>query len=162
MQDATARLRKEIEERSNIQQALSESEARLRSLFEQVPIGVMFMAPDGTLLQSNPRLSTMLGMSEDVLRGRSIMELTLPDDADTLIQARAALLRDADAGFDRRVQLRHADGHAFWVRAQVRALRNADGRVHRLAGVVEDITEHLLLAEAERARGLAEVAVSIR
>ena len=158
VQDATARLRLEIDERSHVQQALSESEVRLRSLFEQVPIGVMFMAPDGTFMQTNPRLSTMLGVSEDALRGRSILDLTLPGEADTLIQARADLLRDPHAGFDSRLQLRHADGHAFWVRAQVRALRNADGRVHRLAGVVEDITEHLLLAEAGRARDRAEAA----
>ena len=158
VQDATARLRNEIDERSTIQQALSESEARLRSLFEQVPIGVMFMAPDGTLLQTNPRLWAMLGVSEDALRGRSIMEITLPGEAEILIQARAELLRDPDAAFDRRLQLRHADGHAVWVRAQVRALRNADGRVHRLAGVVEDITEHLRLADAERARDRAEAA----
>ena len=158
VQDATARLRREIDERSNIQQALSESEVRLRSLFEQVPIGVMFMAPDGTFLQTNPQLSTMLGLSEDALRGRSITELTLPGDADTLIQARAGLLRDADAYFDRQLRLQHADGHMFWVRAQVRALRNADGRVHRLAGVVEDITERLRLADAEQARERAEMA----
>ncbi len=158
VQIATTRLRQEIEERSAVQLALSESEARLRSLFEQVPIGVMFMAPDGTLVQTNPQLSTMLGMPEDALRGRSILEVTVPEEADLLRHGRAGLLRDPDTGFDRRLQLRHADGHAFWVRAQVRALRNADGRVHRLAGVVEDITEHLRLADAERARDRAEAA----
>lgn len=158
VQDATARLRQEIKERSNIQQALSESEARLRSLFEQVPIGVMFMAPDGTLLQTNPRLSSMLGIPEDALRGRSILDLTVPGEAGLLLQGRAGLLRDPDTGFDRQLQLRHADGHTFWVRVQLRALRNADGRVHRLAGVVEDITETRRLAEAERARDRAEVA----
>jgi signal transduction histidine kinase/CheY-like chemotaxis protein len=45
-----------------------------------------------------------------------------------------------------------------WVQSIVTLLRDVQGAPHRIVGVVEDITEHLRLAEAERAREIAEAA----
>ena len=47
-------------------------------------------------------------------------------------------------------------GEVVWVRATVSLLRDADNAPWRIVGVVEDITEHLRLEEAERAREAAE------
>jgi signal transduction histidine kinase/CheY-like chemotaxis protein len=47
-------------------------------------------------------------------------------------------------------------GATVWVQATVSLLRFADGKPRSIVGVVEDITEHLKLEEAERAREAAE------
>ena len=50
----------------------------------------------------------------------------------------------------------HRGGEVVWVRSTVSLLRDADNQPWRIVGVVEDITEHLRLEEAERAREAAE------
>jgi signal transduction histidine kinase len=47
-------------------------------------------------------------------------------------------------------------GRIFPVQSTVTLLRDEDGRPSRIVGAVEDITEHLQLADAERARDAAE------
>src|SRR5437764_12542545 len=47
-------------------------------------------------------------------------------------------------------------GDVVWVRSTVSLLRDANNEPWRIVGAVEDITEHLRLAEAERARERAE------
>jgi signal transduction histidine kinase/ActR/RegA family two-component response regulator len=59
---------------------------------------------------------------------------------------------------DRQMQLMRRDGSILPVRASLSALRDGRGGGLRLVGVVEDITEHLRLAETERARDQAEAA----
>ena len=49
VKSGTASLRREIDERTQVQQALLESEARLRSILNHVPIGVMFLDPAAAL-----------------------------------------------------------------------------------------------------------------
>jgi signal transduction histidine kinase/CheY-like chemotaxis protein len=48
-------------------------------------------------------------------------------------------------------------GDVVWVRSTVSLLRDPSNEPWRIVGVVEDITEHLRLEEAERAREAAEV-----
>ena len=48
-------------------------------------------------------------------------------------------------------------GDVVWVRSTVSLLRDAANEPWRIVGVVEDITEHLRLEEAERAREAAEL-----
>jgi signal transduction histidine kinase/ActR/RegA family two-component response regulator len=56
----------------------------------------------------------------------------------------------------RELRLRRADGTDLQARATVTVLRDAGGQPQRLVGVVEDISEHLRLAESEHARAAAE------
>ncbi len=52
---------REITERKQAEQALRESEAKYRSLFENVPDGVYRTTPNGEILAANPALVKMLG-----------------------------------------------------------------------------------------------------
>jgi signal transduction histidine kinase/CheY-like chemotaxis protein len=56
------------------------------------------------------------------------------------------------------MRLVRADGALLWVRAHLTVLRDSSGPPSRIAGVVEDITEHLRLEESERALDRAEAA----
>jgi PAS domain S-box-containing protein len=152
----TAELRHEIGERTQAQQALAESEARLRSILNHMPLGVMFMTPDGTLIDSNPRLLEMLGRGNDELRGLSLAMLSHPDEAAENRRQRRLLLRGQVEVVQGQLRLGKGDGGWLWVRMGVTALRDSHGRVQRMIGVVEDITEHLRLEASERALQQAE------
>jgi PAS domain S-box-containing protein len=154
----TAVLRHEIAERTQVERALRDSEERLRAILDHVPLGVMFVDPQGALLECNPKLCDMLGRSASELRGRSVAEFM---DGDLLAAARLQRREPQAASPPPRlepVRLRHADGRDRLVRVVTSALRDGQGRLTRVVAVLEDVTEHLRLQASERSLQRAEAA----
>ncbi len=154
----TAELRREISERADIETALRDSEERLRSILNHVPLGVMFLDPHGHLLDCNPRLAQMLGADGPALRGRLVAHIVQPEEAERLRGMRHELLKGAANPVLEPLRLRTITGSELVVRATASALRNGQGQVVRMVGVVEDITEHLRLRSSEQALQRAEAA----
>lgn len=154
----TADLRREMAERAQAQQALADSETRLRNILDHVPLGVVFLDPGGRLLDANPRLGEMLGRDLAALRGSDVSALVRPDDAEVLRRLRRAFLAGGGDSVVERVRAQHPIDGERVLRLSASALRGPDGTVLRMVGVVEDITEHLRLEESERALHRAEAA----
>jgi diguanylate cyclase (GGDEF)-like protein/PAS domain S-box-containing protein len=127
-------------ERKQAEQALRDSEARFRSLFENVVEGVFRSTADGRLESANPALVAMLGYEsvEELLA----MPSTLPLHVDPAVRdaAVAALHRE---GRTRNVelQLRRRDGSVLTVVSNARVLRNEAGDILGYEGTIADITE---------------------
>jgi PAS domain S-box-containing protein len=68
LQAANAQLQSDIANRQRTEEALRESEARFRLLFENSPIAVLMAIPDGRILAANPAACAMLKMSEGEIR----------------------------------------------------------------------------------------------
>ena len=156
--ERTAALSEEVREREMAEAAMRESEQRFRNIFATVPIGVVYTDLEGRLQHVNPHFSTLTGYSHDELLRMDVFDYVHPDDA----QHEKDLIRRLLAGEfpmhrgHRRVVRK--DGETVWVQATLTLLRGREGEPRRLVGVMEDITEHLRLVEAERAREQAESA----
>jgi PAS domain S-box-containing protein len=135
-------------ERKQAQEALRASEALFRTAFESAAVGMMLVDPAGHILQVNRPLATMLGYSEEELRGRTFMDHTYPDD----LEPNLTLLRRAVAGEIDTYQLEkrflHKDGHLVWGRVSAGVVCDATGQPCYLVGQVEDIGERKQLAQA--------------
>ena len=59
------------DERTQSEQALADSEAQHRQLFETMAQGVVYQAADGPILNANPAAERILGLSLDDLMGRT-------------------------------------------------------------------------------------------
>lgn len=141
------------EARKQAEAALREAEARYRSLFEGVPIGLYRCAPDGRILEVNAALAQMLGFPDResmLAQCRHARELYVhPEERDRWRAwiERSGIVRQYVA------QWRRVDGSVIWVRESARAVRDGSGKTLYYDGAVEDITA-LVLAEEERQRTL--------
>ncbi len=158
VQASTASLRREMQDREHAESALRESEARLRSILDHVPLGVMFLDPQGRIIETNPALREMLGRSARRLRRMSVLELVRPDEAERLLAWRRELMRCTDDTLVRRLRLRDGEGRERVVSATASVLRGPEGRVLRMVCALQDITETLRLEVSEQARLRAETA----
>jgi PAS domain S-box-containing protein len=156
--ERTAALSDEMRERELAEAAMRESEQRFRTIFNNVPIGVVYTDLQGRLQHVNPHFVTLTGYTGDIVQRMDVFDYLHPEDAaqervliQRLLKGELAVVRG-----HRRVLRR--DGEMVWVQATMNLLRGPDGEPRRLVGVMEDITEHLLLVEAERAREQAEAA----
>ncbi len=152
----TAELEHEIGERAITEAALRESEQRFRNIFDNTPIGVVYVDLKGNVLQVNPRFCEMLGYSAEVLANMNVRDFTHPDEWEAESGLARTLLRNAAPSDSAHRRFLSADGQTLWVQRSVSLLRDAQGTPQCLVGVVEDITEHLRLQDAERAREVAE------
>jgi PAS domain S-box-containing protein len=156
--ERTVELGRQVRERAHAEAALRESEARLRSILDNVPIGVMFLDPQGRIVETNPRLCEMLARPALLLLRSTLAEISHPDEHAENRRQMDELLAGAVAITHRQMRLLRADGSTLWVRVHVTGLHDERGQVRRLAGAVEDISEHLRLEASERALDLAEAA----
>jgi PAS domain S-box-containing protein len=154
----TAELRREIAERNQAQQALADSEARLRSIVDHLPLGVMFLDAGGRVLETNPRLCELLGRSGEHLRGLSLADLVHPEEMADVQEHRRRLLRGQVLVAQRELQMLGGEGQWLPMKISATALHTPEGRVQRLVAVVEDISEHLRLQASELALQRAEAA----
>ncbi len=158
VQSATGELRREVHERSQAEQALRVSEARLRSILDNVPLGVAFLDPHGGLLEGNQHLYDMFGSKPLALIGRRVADFTHADDQPGMLRQHLELLAGHTEVVRGQVRLRRTDGSELWVRLAANAQRDDNGRVLSMVAVIDDISEHRRLESAERAMHRAEAA----
>ena len=131
----------DISERKAAEDALAASEARFRTAFENAPIGMALVHPDGSFLLGNHALCVMLGYTEDELLRTTFQDVTHPDDLeDDLAQMRRALAGEfATYSLEKRYIRR--DGQTIWVRLITSLLRDEAGAPRYFISQIEDITE---------------------
>jgi PAS domain S-box-containing protein len=154
--ERTLQLEHEIAERQATEQALRDSEQRFRGIFNSVPLGVIYTDLHGGIRQLNASFAAMTGYPEAELLASSTPALTHPDDIAEDQRLRDALASGEQPVVRRRKRLLTRDGRVLWVDATTTLQRDAHGAPQRLVVLIEDISEHLRLQEAERARESAE------
>jgi two-component system NtrC family sensor kinase len=142
------RLLDEQERRQRAEEALQESEARSRRLFEDVPLGLYRTSPEGYILEANAALVQMLGYPDrEALPATNVVDAYLDPEQRERWQAlmeREGVVRSFE------VRLRRCDGTIIWVRDMARPILDDEGRVLYYEGSFEDVTERKRAEEALR------------
>jgi PAS domain S-box-containing protein len=129
-------------------QATSRDEQLFLSVFKESPIGIALEDLEGRPLFANPALCSMLGFSEEEMRGKRCVEFSPPEDAEKdwvlFQQLRAGLIDHyhLDKRFFRR------DGSLIWGRLSISLLKNVASPL--VVAIVEDITKRKRAEEALR------------
>ncbi|HVF41240.1 MAG TPA: diguanylate cyclase, partial [Gemmatimonadaceae bacterium] len=126
--DVTARLTAE--------EALRDSEARYRLLFEQNAAGVCVATVSGRILNCNATFAEMVGRTADELKNCMVQDIFGPDDAAEAIQRQLATT-PAVRGLE--IELRRPDGERISVLANVSLLGEGErALVHMTAVDISD------------------------
>jgi diguanylate cyclase (GGDEF)-like protein/PAS domain S-box-containing protein len=120
---------------------LVEADERFRSAFEQAPIGMGLVAPDGRYLRVNEALSQITGYGEEQLLRTNVDAITHPDDVHADRAAREDLVAGRLEIFRAEKRYLHAAGHTVWVSVHATLVRDADGRPSHILGQIQDVTE---------------------
>jgi PAS domain S-box-containing protein len=137
---------RDITYRKKAEEALKESENRIRKVFEASPVAMVeSRVSDGTVLMANRRLGELFGVDVGKLTGLKTPEFYLnKTERDTIL----AELRERKTIYDREIRVKKADGTSFWCVVSLQ-LSNMDGEDVLLAGF-EDISERKATEEALR------------
>jgi PAS domain S-box-containing protein len=162
LEQRSAELQDEAAQRQRTAGALRDSQQRLRNILDHAPIGVAYTDEQGRIREANPHLRDLLDMTSERLAGLPIAELLHPDDRAAETAARERLLAGEVPMARWHLRCIGAGGDTIFMRASVSVLRghrrDGQGQALRMVWVIENITEHLALEEAQRARKGAEAA----
>ncbi|MFZ1729175.1 MAG: PAS domain S-box protein [Bacteroidota bacterium] len=130
---------RDISDIKNAQEALRVSEARMRSLQENIPLALYQSKPDGSIVYANPAMARMFGYS-------SVEELSQVPTEDLYVDAKqrtqiVEVLNKHGLIKDWEVTLKRKDGYALDCALNIRAAFDASGMLIRQDGIIIDITE---------------------
>lgn len=118
--------------------------------FDQAAIGMAVVAADGSWLQINDSLCTLLGYSEQELRGMSFQQVTHPDDLKRVQPYIDRVLEGQILGHQQEKRYIHKQGHAVWVTWNVSSLGAAKGETKKLFFQVQNISDRKAAEERLR------------
>jgi PAS domain S-box-containing protein len=119
--------------------ALRESEERFRAIVDLASAGMARYDLKGNIQFANRRFCRMLGYKKSELIGKSVREITYPDDLEKTIRAFERVTRKGEASEIDKRYLRK-DGSIVWVNVCDASGLDTEGRSKFVVAVVIDIT----------------------
>lgn len=128
-------------ERQRVQEALSRSEQRFRTIFEGSPLAISIVKPAGKqILTCNRAFLNMLGYDEDDLPKLSLSTLTHPDDLEAELRDFSTVSNGEQCSFTREQRLLSKDGRIIWAKTVGTVFQKDKGKPEQILVVQQDIT----------------------
>ena len=155
-------LRKEIIERERAEEAVSNSEERLRLVIDTIPQDIWSTAPNGLMDFCNVQLRSYVGLTLEMLKGDGWQSYVHPDDLEHVLRAWRESVANGTL-FEEEVRHRATNGQYRWFLVRGVPLSDSAGRFVRWYGTNTDIedrkrAEEELKASEERYRVIIKAA----
>ena len=136
-----ARISSLLKERKRFDQKYRDSEIRFQATFEQAPVGIAMLAPDGRWLRVNRQLCDMLGYSPDELLQKTFQDLTYPEDLAEDLALLQQLLAGTLPNYDLEKRYICKSGSLIWINFSVSLIRKPDNSPDYFIAIFENISQ---------------------
>ena len=124
-----------------------DAEMRFRQVFEQSPIGLCLVTPEGRFEKVNRSFESITGYSAGELSEMTFADITHPDDLEEDVAMTGELFAGERDGFSMEKRYIRKNGEVVWIYLTVTMLRDQDGKPNQALSMVEDITERQRLSQ---------------
>ncbi|MDZ7666100.1 MAG: PAS domain S-box protein [Desulfotignum sp.] len=132
---------RDITERKLTEEALRESEARFRSIYEHTAVGLAQVSLDFKIMSANEAYCNMLGYQEKDLVGKHLKEITHPEVIEENIQKQENLASGKIDHYRMEKKFIHKKGQTVHAILDANLIRDVSGNAIYFLGSVVDITE---------------------
>ena len=140
LEDANARLAREVQEGRFIELALRDSEARLQDLALTTADWLWEVDASGRYTACSDRVTDVLGYTADEIIGHTPFDLMVEEDIATIGPEFERMIREREGCSELRNRNRHKDGHEVVVLTSCVPILNQAGELLGFRGVDKDIT----------------------
>jgi PAS domain S-box-containing protein len=132
------------------EEALRESEERLRAVFNSSAVGVAVLTPEARFIEANDAFTEITGYSGEELRMLDSASLTHPDDCASMQSHIDDLLAGRSSSFVIEKRYRRKDNSIIWVQNSVSLTHDDTGQPLHLVKLVQNITERKIAERRQR------------
>jgi PAS domain S-box-containing protein len=153
----------DITERKQAEEELIQSEIKFHSIFDNSPVGSVIVGLDNRFIRCNSAFCNFLGYSENELIGKTIADITYPEDLELGMKELNQIVEGKIDSFTLKKRYLRKDGNIVWGEISISLIHDANNKPVYFLPVIKDITlrkhaEELLLASEVRYRRLFESA----
>jgi PAS domain S-box-containing protein len=130
---------RDVTEQRLAQGRVQEAEERFRLAFDNAPIGIALVSPEGRFLRVNNALTGITGYSAGVLLETTFQDITHPDDLDADLDYVRRILAGEIQTYEMEKRYVRADRSIVWILLSVSLVRDADGQPRYLIAQIQDI-----------------------
>lgn len=127
-----------------------QSLARFETIFEHAPIGMGLLSLGGRLRTTNSVMRDITGRSAEELASRNVVEYTVPEDVDEVIELFTAMVEGKHDSYRLEHRLYTKDDEVVWVDTATALLRDADGKPQGAVTMAQNITQRRVAEEQLR------------
>lgn len=150
--DREDQLRASVQARKGAERALAQSESHYRTLYTQGPVGIGIIDLDGRILDVNPALQRMFGLTGPLNRPRPAIDFVYPEDAPGAIDRFLRLVQGEPDMMRMQIRFVRPDGMVLLTQVVASLVRDDSGQPTHCIAVVEDLSErHRLHDRLQRA-----------
>ena len=120
---------------------MQEAEELFRRAFDDAPIGMALVAPDGRWLRVNAMTCEITGYAEAELLARTFQDVTHPDDVDEGVERTRRLLAGEIRSYQLEKRYLRPDGEIVWAMLSVSLVRDEEREPLYFVSQIEDIRE---------------------
>ncbi|MBU1013653.1 MAG: PAS domain S-box protein [Bacteroidetes bacterium] len=135
----------DITERKLIEKTLQESETNYKNLFDQSPAGSVIVGLDKRFVKCNKAFCNFLGYNESELIGKTIAEITHPDDIEIGMAEMKQILEGKIKTVSLEKRYLHKNGSSLWGQVVISIVRDTTNKPLYFLPIIEDITERKLV-----------------
>lgn len=128
------------EELRRVQVALEAARDRYADLYEFSPVGLLTLDAQGHILEANLMAATLLGLTRNKLRGKSLVRLIAGEDRDVFHHHVQQVLKGGTQQVGE-VRLQNKPGMPCWVLLKSRAIPDESGRLTHWQTAFIDISD---------------------
>lgn len=139
---------RDVTQEERARQAARESTERFRRAFDDAPIGMALVTPDGRFLEANDALCRIVGYTEPELLARGFQAITHPDDLEADLSSIQRILDGEIDGYQLEKRYVHSGGRHVWVSLSVSLVRDDRGEPLYFVSQIQDVS-HRKRSEAE-------------
>jgi PAS domain S-box-containing protein len=141
-----------ITERKQAEEKLRKSEGNLRQTFDLSPVGIVMVGLDKRFIRCNNSFAQFLGYQEEELIGKSIDDITLPEDSEKgMVEMQSIINGEIELSH---VQKRYVGkkGQVVWGEVTIALVRDNQNLPHYFLATIQDITKRKLAENLNNAR----------
>ena len=129
-------------DRKKVEEKLSLSEKRFKTIFEEAPLGVALIdSLNGQIYEVNPKFASIAGRTREEMSTINWMSITHPDDVQEDLDGMAELNAGKIDGFNMDKRYIKPDGSHVWIHMTIAPITVEDKAKPRHLCMIQDITE---------------------
>lgn len=131
---------RDVTKRVELEHAFREREELFRGIFENAAVGMALVDLKGKAIKVNSSICEIMGYSEDELLGKTVHDVTHPEDINIEIDNAHKLLENKIHCYHMEKRYFHKDGRIIWSLLSVSLIRNKQGKPLYFICQIQDIT----------------------
>ncbi len=141
-----------------MRQALKASEDRFQRFFEEAPLGIAIVDPDGVIRDCNSALAALLGSAPEKIEGKSFETLLDHDDSGTVFSTLSRIEQGRPMGAPLEIMLHNGGKKDVSVQFYARKFKGSDNIVLHFIDLTEQKTLEQQFTQSQKMQAVGQLA----